>query len=174
MLDVGLDEAVSRVINRVLDCLPVKDTLNYRQKKLSPTISGGVGIGSYYRSPVGPFPVYDTLLSYEHPLSENLDWWTSFQLSTTGRDRSEHLRNSITSVSLAFGPRPTFQLLRLDTKIFVVPWIERRGFSKAHNESRMQILFTHTPTSAGTVQLRHRHRVLSVGLEHGTAVGYES
>ena len=60
-------------------------------------------------------------------VSRNLEWWTNLRLSNSGRDASQHIRDTITSLSISFGPRPRFHFGTVSLSIYLAPWFERRA-----------------------------------------------
>ena len=127
LINGNLDRAVSRISTRILDCLPLSDTFTKESTPPSVITSLGMGLSSYARSPVGPFIFYDTIIDFQYQLSRDFEWWTNLRLSNSGPDESEHIRNTITSLSLSFGPRPRFHFGRMSVSFYLAPWIERRG-----------------------------------------------
>ena len=126
-IDGRLDNAISRISSRVMDCLPVKDQPALAPSSSKPNISAGIGTSFYSSSPVGFFPIADTVLSYSHPISQNIDVWVSGRLSTSGRDAAEHLRKPLYAARLTFGPRPRFTLGNVVGTIHLLPWVGRTG-----------------------------------------------
>jgi hypothetical protein len=126
-IDGNLDKAISRLSTRIIDCLPLAESFATDTTPASVITSLGLGLSSYARSPVGPFLIYDTIIDYQYQLSKNLEWWTNLRLSNSGRDESEHIRDTITSLSVSFGPRPRFHFGRTSLSVYLAPWIERRA-----------------------------------------------
>ncbi|MGB0648266.1 MAG: hypothetical protein ACPGQS_13865, partial [Bradymonadia bacterium] len=126
-IENNLDLAASRLASRILDCLPLNNTLQPPIKPPSILTALGLGASSYLQSPVGRFLFYDTLMSFQYAISDSLEWWTHFRVSNSTADESKHIRDPITSFSLSFGPRPRFQFGRTSFSVYLSPWIERRG-----------------------------------------------
>ena len=126
-IDNNIDNAVSRISSRVMDCLPIKDRVALTPSRGKPRLSAGMGASFYSSSPVGPFPIVDAILSYAHPLSQNIDLWFAGRMSTSGRDASEHLRSAIYSGRLTFGPRPQVALGNVIGTVYLLPWVGRTG-----------------------------------------------
>ncbi len=145
-----LDRAISRLSTRILDCLPLADTFSKSSVPPSVIASLGMGVSSYARSPVGTFLFYDTIIDFQYKLSRNLEWWTNLRLSNSGPDQSEHIRNTITSLSLSFAPRPRFHFGRVSLSVYAAPWIERRGKYESTTNPACKFF---TPESAPPIQL---------------------
>jgi hypothetical protein len=126
-IDGNLDKAVSRLSTRILDCLHLAPSFAETTSAPSVITSLGLGLSSYVRSPVGPFVIYDTTMDYQYRLSRNLEWWTNLRLSNSGRDESEHIRDTITSLSISFAPRPRFHFGSTSLSVYFAPWVERRA-----------------------------------------------
>lgn len=145
-----LDRAISRLSTRILDCLPLAETFSKSSAPPSVIASLGMGVSSYARSPVGTFLFYDTVMDFQYKLSRNLEWWTNLRLSNSGPDSSEHIRNTITSLSLSFAPRPRFHFGRVTLSVYAAPWIERRGKYESTTNPACKFF---TPESAPPIRL---------------------
>ena len=126
-IDNNLDSAISRIASRIIDCLPLKDQVALAPSVFKSTVGVGLGASLYSSSPVGPFPIFDAMLYYARPLSQNIELWIASRISTSGRDPSAHLRTPLSAGSVTFGPRPKFSLGRLSGTTYVLPWVGRQG-----------------------------------------------